>query len=211
MAELSTSRIAALLQPFLVAGESAPALELSERQLEQFAAYLEVLLRWNQRMNLTAVRDPEEAVRRHFGESLFLARHLAALQLQGSLEAGATLLDVGSGAGFPGIPVKIALPQLRVTLAESQAKKAAFLREAVRVVESSAEVWAARAESLPPSRRFDVVALRAVDNMDSALAVARERLAQGGLLCVLGQPMDRVEARVVEVPESLVVLNFLFA
>ncbi|MGB9145730.1 MAG: 16S rRNA (guanine(527)-N(7))-methyltransferase RsmG, partial [Acidobacteriaceae bacterium] len=85
----------------------------------QLDAYLALLLRWNARMNLTAVRDPESILRRHFAESLFAAEHIPP--------GVATLLDFGSGAGFPGIPIAIARPEIAVTLAESQNKKAAFL------------------------------------------------------------------------------------
>jgi 16S rRNA (guanine527-N7)-methyltransferase len=144
--------------------------------LEQLAIYLELLLKWNARTNLTSIREPEEIVRRHFGESLFAAAHLP--------ETG-TLLDLGSGAGFPGLPIQLARPALRVTLAESQNKKAAFLREVVRTLDLPTEVWGDRAENLPADRRFDMVALRAVDRPDEALAVARERLAVGGILAHL--------------------------
>ncbi len=82
--------------------------------IPKLSLYLDLLLKWNARTNLTAIRDPEEIVRRHFGESLFTAAHLPAAQ---------TLLDFGSGAGFPGLPIALFLPQLRVTLAESQNKK----------------------------------------------------------------------------------------
>jgi 16S rRNA (guanine527-N7)-methyltransferase len=158
MATLSESAIAALLQPYL-----APPTAL----LPQLSAYLDLLLKWNARTNLTAIRDPEEIVRRHFGESLFAARHLGA-------EVD-TLLDLGSGAGFPGVPIALLRPEIRVTLAESQHKKASFLREAVRTLGLSTEVWADRVESMPLERRFHTVALRAVDNMAAAVAVAEPR------------------------------------
>ena len=83
-----------------------------------------LLLRWNEKINLTAIRNPAECVTRHFGESLFLAHHV---NLQGSL------LDIGSGAGFPGLALKIVFPELSVTLLEPVTKKRAFLKEAARV------------------------------------------------------------------------------
>ncbi|HEV2709990.1 MAG TPA: 16S rRNA (guanine(527)-N(7))-methyltransferase RsmG [Edaphobacter sp.] len=158
MATLSDSAIAALLQPYL----PPPA-----AILPRLSAYLDLLLKWNARTNLTAIREPEEIVRRHFGESLFAARHLGA-------EVD-TLLDLGSGAGFPGVPIALLRPEIRVTLAESQNKKAAFLREVVRTLGLSTEVWAGRAEALPAERRFHTVALRAVDNMAAAIAAAEPR------------------------------------
>jgi 16S rRNA (guanine527-N7)-methyltransferase len=97
-------------------------------------------MKWNARMNLTAARKPEEIVRRHFVESIF-----AAQQIPKHVK---TLLDFGSGAGFPGIPIAICRPKIGVTLAESQGKKAAFLREAVRTLGLKAEVWAGRVEEM---------------------------------------------------------------
>jgi 16S rRNA (guanine527-N7)-methyltransferase len=134
----------------------------------QLAVYLELILKWNARMNLTAIRGPEEIVRRHFGESLFVARHVGRCT---------TLLDFGSGAGFPGVPIQLMRPDLQVTLAESQGKKAAFLREVVRELGLRTEVFAGRVEAMPVERRFDVVAMRAVDKMGVAVRAAAARAA----------------------------------
>lgn len=166
MATLSESAIADLLAPYL---DSVP-----RHLYVQLSGYLDLLLKWNARTNLTAIREPEEIVRRHFGESLFAARHLAA--------DTATLLDLGSGAGFPGLPIALLRSEIQVTLAESQNKKATFLREVVRTLELNTEVWAARAESLPSERRFHTVSLRAVDNMAVALAAAEPRAVHQLLL-----------------------------
>ena len=95
---------------------------------------------------------------------------------------GAQLLDVGSGAGFPGVPTALLLPQVRVTLAESQGKKAAFLREVVRVLELETEVWGGRTEDLPKGLKFDGVMLRAVDHMTEMEGVGRDRVKPGGVL-----------------------------
>jgi 16S rRNA (guanine527-N7)-methyltransferase len=149
---------------------------LDARAVEQFEAYLVLLVKWNARMNLTAVRKPEEMVRRHFFESIF-----AAQQIPKQVK---TLLDFGSGAGFPGIPIAICRPKIGVTLAESQGKKAAFLREAVRTLGLKAEVWAGRVEDLPEERVFDAVTLRAVDKMAAASKAAVVRLVAGGWLAV---------------------------
>ena len=99
MPTLPETRIADLLVPYLGDATTPPNL------LPQLSLYLDLLLRWNARTNLTAIREPEEIVRRHFGESLFAGRHLAPL-----LPAEATLLDFGSGAGFPGLPIQLLLP-----------------------------------------------------------------------------------------------------
>lgn len=144
--------------------------------LQNLAIYLELLLRWNVRTNLTAIRSPEQIVTRHFGESLFVARHLPQCQ---------TVLDLGSGAGFPGIPIQLALPHLAVTLGEVQNKKASFLREVVRSLELPTEVWSRRVEEMPAECLFDVVAMRAVDNPQAALLLARQRVKVGGTLALL--------------------------
>ena len=136
---------------------------------EKLAAYLELILKWNARTNLTAIRDPEQIIQRHFGESIFTGLALAEA---GVVPRGTTLLDFGSGAGFPGLPIQLLYPTLHVTLSESQGKKAAFLHEAVRVLGTQTEIWSQRVETMPPDRRFDVIALRAVDNMEAAVQQA---------------------------------------
>jgi 16S rRNA (guanine527-N7)-methyltransferase len=171
MPTLSEARIATLLTPFL----QSPPPDI----LPKLSAYLELLLKWNARTNLTAIRDPEEIVRRHFGESLFAALHLAP-------EAN-TVLDFGSGAGFPGLPIAILRPEISVTLAESQNKKSTFLREAVRTLALKVEIWASRVESMPKDLLFHTVTLRAVDNMAAALSAAAPR-ARNELLLLAGTP-----------------------
>ena len=177
MPTLPESRIGDLLEPYLA---TASASALHSKLRGQLSTYLDLLLRWNARTNLTAIRDPEEIVRRHFGESLFAGLRLAPL-----LEGDPTLLDYGSGAGFPGLPIQLLLPQVAVILAESQHKKSTFLREVIRTLELPTEVWPDRVNALPPERRFDVVTLRAVDRMPEALSDARRRVRAGGWLVAL--------------------------
>jgi 16S rRNA (guanine527-N7)-methyltransferase len=165
MPTLTLAQIAGLLEPYFP--------EASELLLAQLSDYLDLLIKWNARTNLSAIRTPAEIVQRHFGESLFAAHHLPP---------GETLLDLGSGAGFPGLPIALAHPRLRVTLAESQNKRASFLREVVRTLSLPVEVWAARAETFPATRRYDIVTLRAVDQPDLALTTARSLLAPAGTI-----------------------------
>ena len=180
---MTQEEMSRLLTPYLE-GAAVP-----EGLYAQLGTYLELLTKWNARTNLTAIREPAEMVRRHFGESLFAARQLPEC---------ATLLDFGSGAGFPGLPMQLWRPELGVTLAESQNKKATFLREVCRTLGLKTEVWAARVEGMAAGREFDVVALRAVDNMEVALAAARVRARRGMVVLTTARAWLEVEGFAVE-------------
>ncbi len=159
---------------------------LDPKQAGRFGEYSTLLLRWNARTNLTAIRDEDGVLSRHFVESIACAR---------ALPAGiATLLDFGSGAGFPGIPIALCRPEIAVLLAESQGKKAAFLREAVRTLGIGAAVHSGRAEVL--TKRFDCVALRAVDRMPEAVQAAAALVNPGGWLALMTTEteLDRLHA-----------------
>jgi 16S rRNA (guanine527-N7)-methyltransferase len=224
---MDTARIAALLEPFLEQS-------LLSSQLDQISIYIDLLLRWNARINLTAIRHPEEIVTRHFGESFFLARHLfptsassvarapspanadsaqlpatsqpsspchpersqARSEAIGSAKSKAPypspaphVLDIGSGAGFPALPLKLWAPHIHLTLLESNNKKAAFLREVARaltltninVITDRAEVLAAR----PDFPRTEVVTLRAVEHFDAILPQAITLMAPSATLALL--------------------------
>lgn len=176
MPAVSEHRLRSLLEPFCCVGGVTHT--LPDPAIGQLAQFLDLLVRWNARMNLTAIRDPESMVERHLGESLF-----AGFLLAPRLQAGGRLLDLGSGAGLPGIPIQILLPGVQVTLAESQGKKAAFLREAVRSIGlGSAAVWAGRVEAMPAAEHFDAVTLRAVDRMGAMREVGLDRVRRGGVL-----------------------------
>jgi len=271
------ARIAELLQPFVgssthttahrhsepaTAGEE-PAV-LSPAQLNHISTYMNILLRWNARMNLTAIRDPEEIVTRHFGESLFAARHLfpdpALKTIHARVETGDSplcsrrslpatvnpaaerrqnaahgasrgsaapeapkgretspvnnltpaperlanderpsanarlanvrLADLGSGAGFPGIPVKLWAPHIALTLIESNQKKTAFLREIVRALTlTNVNVFPARAQELlrqpGDQSAFELVTLRAVERFADVLPIAADLVSPGGRLVLL--------------------------
>lgn len=149
--------------------------QLEPAQGRGFEAYLSLFIRWNTRINLTAIRDEDGILSRHFVESIACAR---------ALPAGiASLLDFGSGAGFPGIPIALCRPEIAVTLAESQGKKAAFLQEAIRTLGISAKVYAQRAELL--TEQFDCVTLRAVDKMELAVRAAAKLVRPGGWLALM--------------------------
>jgi 16S rRNA (guanine(527)-N(7))-methyltransferase RsmG len=281
---MDTAHIAELLQPFLQSASTTsschsepsqrpveePAV-LSPAQLRSISTYIDILLRWNARINLTAIRAPEDIVTRHFGESLFAARHLfpvpstvpsvakgvdvaaaasvanlgsrgsadpaghphtggsaggiatgrasgsaggstsgraggstsgrAALEgrVNGHKEIGAlapaSVADIGSGAGFPGLPIKLWAPHISLTLIESNHKKAAFLREVTRALTlTDVNIQNARAETLI-SVTYDVVTLRAVERFESILPVAANLVAPGGLLALLISSTQQSQAR----------------
>jgi 16S rRNA (guanine527-N7)-methyltransferase len=223
------------------AGEE-PAV-LSPAQLQSISTYIDILLRWNARINLTAIRDPDEIVTRHFGESLFAASHLfprvetaapgsrdtdspvrasfapvscgatapdghrgrAALQgrvagseMGGALAPATRLADLGSGAGFPGLPIKLWAPHIVLTLIESNHKKVAFLREVARAITlTDINILHTRAEHLGPDllHSFDVVTLRAIERFATVLPVAASLLAPGGRLALLIAISQLDEAR----------------
>jgi 16S rRNA (guanine527-N7)-methyltransferase len=177
-------RIAELLEPFLDSGHEQ---KLGSEDLNRISMYIDILIRWNARINLTAIRNEEEIVTRHFGESLFAARHLFPHRRAEASEAldQVRLADLGSGAGFPGIPIKLWAPSLSVTLIEANLKKATFLREVVRALTlTNIDVQNARAESLRPSS-FELVTLRAVEKFTDVLPVAAGLVAPFGRLGLL--------------------------
>ncbi len=145
----------------------------------QLAAYGNLLLRWNERLAMTAIRTPGELIDRHVMEGLFAAAHHP--QPKGNEPA---VLDFGSGTGVPGIPLAICRPELHVTLAESQQKKASFLREAVRQLGLRSRVHPGRAEALP-SGSFDAVWMRAVERSVAMLPLAAALVSPSGALCLL--------------------------
>jgi len=176
---MDADRISVLLEPFL-------ATPVSAGTLAQISTYIDLLLRWNARVNLTAVRDPEHIVTRHFGESLFLARHALTSPVDSPKPR---VIDVGSGAGFPGLPLKIWSPNVDLTLIESNHKKSAFLRELARELGlTGVNVITDRAESLvarPGFTSANLVTLRAVERFDNVIPTAANLVEPRGCLALL--------------------------
>jgi 16S rRNA (guanine527-N7)-methyltransferase len=174
--KLDVTQIAQLLQPYA---------SLTGDQLSKTYAYLELLLKWNARMNLTAVRDPLQVVTRHFGESFFVASRLIEPSWHG------IVIDVGSGAGFPGIPIALWSAEAEVTLIESNSKKAAFLNEVGRTLQlKNLRVVSQRAEGF--AEQAELVTMRAVESFETVLPVAlRVVQSQGRLALMIGK--DQVE------------------
>jgi 16S rRNA (guanine527-N7)-methyltransferase len=216
---MNTARIADLLGPFL----EHP---LSESQLKQISTYIDLLQRWNARINLTAIREEEEIVTRHFGESFFMARHLfpplpqlpknchpersqdaseasvlaqskdpdafrSTPEPQGILPVlpAPRVVDIGSGAGFPAIPLKLWVPSIHLTLVESNHKKATFLRELSRTLTlTDVDINTERAEALaanPSFPRANIVTMRAVERFEAVLPEAITLMAPSATLALL--------------------------
>jgi 16S rRNA (guanine527-N7)-methyltransferase len=165
--------------------------ELREPGLEKLGRYLELLLQWNRRINLVGLRDPRRIVRELFGESLYLSR---VVELRGCL------LDVGSGAGFPGLALKLAVEELAVTLVEANRRKCAFLKEVarelrfeeVRAVGERFEIWA---REQGKADRFNFVTTRAVGAGEELLRGIGELLKVDGQLALFTTPEGSQKVR----------------
>jgi len=197
----------------LARGAAALGVPLSPLQLDQFARYLTELEKWNRRINLTGTRDPHEIVIRHLLDSL------AGEKVLRDLSNEAEVADLGSGAGFPGLPLKIARPAVRLTLIEPRQKRAAFLLHVCGVLGlpniqvAEATIMADR----PPPEyagRFDCVVMRAVADPVEAVRLARPLLRPGGKVIVWvsewqaaqlsGQGSGQYELISYQIPESMI-------
>ncbi|GIV87713.1 MAG: ribosomal RNA small subunit methyltransferase G [Chloroflexus sp.] len=177
----------------LIETTTAWGIPLSEHQYAQFQRYLDELIIWNDRFNLTAIRDRSAMIRRHLLDSLYLARDWQT--------APANLIDIGSGAGFPALPLKIAYPTLPVTLVEATGKKAEFLRHVIECLElTDVRVLHERIETvgrnLAEREQYEVVTARAVAELRVLVEYALPLLRIGGrLLAPKGRdPTDEIAA-----------------
>jgi len=159
----------------LVDGARRLGVELAPAAVDKLARYLELLLTWNRKINLTAITDPVEVVDRHFLDSLVVAPALADAR---------TLIDVGAGAGFPGAVLAIARPDLRVTCVESIRKKVAFLDTLRAQLAPNLEPICARIETVR-DRRFDAAVSRATWDPPEWLLHGAPLVAPGGLLVAM--------------------------
>jgi 16S rRNA (guanine527-N7)-methyltransferase len=176
---LTVREIRDVLEPF--------ELSATDQFCEQIRAYIELLLLWNRRISLTSITSPEEIVRIHFAESL-----LATKATTGIL---GRLADVGTGAGFPGIPLKMYIPALQLTLIEPNAKKCAFLAEVVRTLElNGVEIIQKRYEDVrTPESPFDNVTARALGQFSEFVDWAITVVEKQGRVMVWTGPDGRLE------------------
>ena len=146
---------------------------LKTEEIDKFSQYLSLLLEWNEKFNLTAITDEEEIEEKHFVDSIELSKYFDI--------KNKTLLDVGSGAGFPGIPLAIIEPSLKVTLLEATGKRVTFLKEVVKKLNlKNVEVIQGRAEELNKRESFDIVTARAVKELNVLLEICFHLVKVGG-------------------------------
>jgi 16S rRNA (guanine527-N7)-methyltransferase len=184
-------------------GLRAMGLDLPQAARDRMAAHLELIAKWNRVHNLTAVRETDQMVVLHLLDSLSLLPHLGGAK---------TLLDVGTGPGFPGIPVAIARPDLQVTLLDSSHKKCTFLEQAkTELGLANVTVVCERVEQWKPAQRFDAVVSRAFAELSDFVTQSQHLVAPGGrLLAMKGvypfEEIGRVPAshRVAQVVELAV-------
>ena len=164
---------------------------LTEEQAKQFYDYMNLLLEWNEKINLTAITDPEEIILKHFIDSITIAPYLDGCE---------SMVDVGTGAGFPGIPIKILMPEIKVVLLDSLQKRILFLQNVIEKLHlTGIEAIHARVEEFGKNKKyresFDIATSRAVAN----LAVLSEYLMplvklNGNCICMKGsQVKEEVE------------------
>lgn len=173
----------------LVIGAKELGNTLSNEQVNALFDYLSELSRWNKKINLTSIHEERDVVIKHVLDSLSHVKGFAPVK-------GLGLLDMGSGAGFPALPIKIAYPEIAVTLVESVKKKGSFLRHIVRTLGlQKTEILDKRIEELPESihAAFDVITARAFANMGTALSLGAPFLKPGGLMVLSRGPEETIE------------------
>jgi len=181
VADIADKAITLILGEYGVAATPALCLAIQE--------YISVLLRWNKKIALTTITDPPDIVRFHFGESMFGAPAVPIKE--------GRLADVGTGAGFPGLPLKLLLPSIDLLLIESNAKKASFLSECIRELNlTGVEVHRGRFEDIKAEEsRFDFVTSRALGGYSNLVTWSQRQLNAGGALVLWLGERDAMEIR----------------
>jgi len=168
------------LEAILKSGANAVGVQLNRHMIEMFALYLVELKAWNQKINLTSLKDDKSIIINHFIDSLSVVPYLPAT---------GRLLDAGSGAGFPGVPIKIARPEIDINLLESKRKKINFLKQVILLLNlSHTTVLHGRIESFVPGENiplFDIVIARAFTRLEPLLKLARPLLQDGGYVIAM--------------------------
>lgn len=185
------------LRSKLEVGAQQLGLDLPGAVIDKLLAYLELLVKWNKVHNLTAVRDPEEMVTLHLLDSLSVLPYVPA----------GRLLDVGSGAGLPGIILAICRPDLQVTTIDSVQKKASFMRQVKAELQiDNLQVVAGRVEQLKPELPFDTVISRAFSEIALFIKLTKHLIAEGGLWLAMKGQMPQGELEAISLKPSKVEL-----
>lgn len=169
----------------LIAKAKEAGVKVTKAQAEKFQKYLELLLNWNEKINLTAITDPSECVVKHFVDSLLFLKTVSPKQ-------GAKIIDVGTGAGFPGIPIAIMRPDVKLTLLDSLNKRLVFLREVCKELDIEAEFVHKRAEEAGKIKgmreNYDIATARAVARMNTLCEYCIPLIKMKGLFVVMKGP-----------------------
>jgi len=152
--------------------------KVGEREAGLFSIHAEELIKWNLKTNLTAITDPKEIAVKHFIDSLAPARMISA---------SSSMLDIGSGGGFPGIPLKVVIPSLSVSLIDSSRKKVSFLKHVIRSLKlDKIDAFQMRAEDLAGRKeRFDIIICRAFSSLDKFIQLSFPLLSENGIMIAL--------------------------
>jgi 16S rRNA (guanine527-N7)-methyltransferase len=195
---MSLAAASSSLAAELARGVAGLALDLSAQQQRTLLAFVELLGKWNRTYNLTAIREPERMITHHLLDALAVLPHLPP-------RTGLRVLDVGSGAGIPGLPLAIARPDWQVTLLDANHKKVAFVTQAaIELRLQNVAVHAARVESFAPDAPYDVVISRAFADIATFAGTSAQHVARNGwLVAMKGVHPD---AELAEVPAGLRVI-----
>jgi 16S rRNA (guanine527-N7)-methyltransferase len=165
-----------LLLEQLETGAQALNIHLNEEQIVQLDSYIHLLIKWGRSFNLTAIKEPEKIISHHILDSLSIVPYLW----------GKEIIDVGSGAGLPGIPCAIALPEKQFTLLDSIGKKTRFMTQVVAEIKlQNVKVVQSRVEAFHPEKKFDVITARAFSKVDKLWCLTQHLLAPGGELVLM--------------------------
>lgn len=160
-------------------------IELSPKQEQQFTLYYNLLIEWNSKLNLTSITEKEEVYIKHFYDSICLTKAISI--------SNQTILDVGSGAGFPSIPLKIVFPHLRITIIDALQKRVHFLQELTDTLGISAELIHGRVEEFARRESYDIVTARAVSNLRMLCELCIPFVKQKGVFLAMKGPGYREE------------------
>ncbi len=174
------------IEKYLEDGAAELGIELDKVQISLYQSYIQELKKWSRRINLTSLTGDKDIILRHFLDSLIPLRYMDGVD---------SLLDIGTGAGYPGLVLKIACPQLRLTLIEPTGKKTSFLRHITRTLGlSGVDVINARAEDkavvFKNAKKFDCVTSRALSELSAFIEMSRPYLKEDGRIIAMKGPRD---------------------